>query len=98
MVKAVMFGQRLQALRLAAGLSQSQLAAATGLPIGSLKNYEQDRREPQWSVVIILAKALGVSTDEAFADIALQPRPPVPKGKAKAAARGKARKGKPPPA
>jgi transcriptional regulator with XRE-family HTH domain len=54
-------------LREKAGLTQQQLAEASGLPIGSLRNYEQGQREPYWQVVFRLAAALGV-TCEAFAD------------------------------
>jgi transcriptional regulator with XRE-family HTH domain len=37
------------------------------LPIGSIRNYEQGQREPYWSVVFRLARALGVSV-EVFAE------------------------------
>jgi len=61
------FGQRLQALRLEAGMTQQQLADLSGLPLGSLRNYEQEQREPLWEVVFHLARAMGIST-ERFAD------------------------------
>ena len=57
-------GQRLQRLRQAAGLSQSQLARAAGVPPGSLKNWEQGRRLPQLDAACRLARAVGVSLDE----------------------------------
>jgi transcriptional regulator with XRE-family HTH domain len=57
-------GERLQRLRQAAGLSQSQLARAAGVPAGSLKNWEQGRRLPQLDAAYRLAKAIGVSLDE----------------------------------
>ncbi len=60
------FGERLQELRQQAGLSQPELATASGLPVGSIRHYEQGRREPYWQVVFKLASALGVSS-EAFA-------------------------------
>jgi transcriptional regulator with XRE-family HTH domain len=59
------FADRLKELRVAAGLSQPQLAEASGLPVGSIRQYEQGRREPYWQVVFKLADALGVSS-EAF--------------------------------
>lgn len=61
------FADRLKELREQAGLSQPQLAAASGLPVGSIRQYEQGRRDPLWQVLFKLADALGVST-EAFRD------------------------------
>jgi transcriptional regulator with XRE-family HTH domain len=63
------FADKLRELRERAGLTQAQLAEASGLPLGSLRNYEQGQREPYWSVLFKLAKALGVSS-EAFAECA----------------------------
>jgi transcriptional regulator with XRE-family HTH domain len=84
------FGERLRELRQAAGLSQPQLADAAGVPVGSIRNYEQGQREPYWFVVFKLAKALGVSC-EAFAACVpvegVKPPPPAPR-------RGKGRKGR----
>jgi transcriptional regulator with XRE-family HTH domain len=61
------FAERLRELREKAGLTQQQLADASGLPVGSLRHYEQGRREPYWQVVFRLAAVLGVRCD-AFAD------------------------------
>src|SRR5262245_35674793 len=61
-------GQRLKRLREAAGLSQHQLAAAAGVQVASLQNWEQDRRSPNVRVVRRLANALGVSTDQLIGD------------------------------
>jgi transcriptional regulator with XRE-family HTH domain len=61
------FGERLRQLRDRAGMTQAGLAEASGLPLGSLRNYEQGQREPYWSVVFKLADALGVPV-EAFRD------------------------------
>ena len=61
------FADRLKELREQAGLSQPQLAAASGLPVGSIRQYEQGRRDPLWQVLFKLAEALGVSS-EAFRD------------------------------
>jgi transcriptional regulator with XRE-family HTH domain len=55
------FGQRLQRLRQAAGLSQSQLAQAAGVSFGTLRNWEYDRREPLLGAAVKLAMALGVT-------------------------------------
>lgn len=57
-------GQRVQRLRLAKGFSQSQLARAAGIPIGTLKNWEQDRRAPLLDTAAKIAKALSISLDE----------------------------------
>lgn len=78
------FGERLKQLRWQVGLSQPQLAAASGVPVGTLRDYEQGRRstEPGFRAVVQLAAALGVSC-EAFADcIDVKPK------------QGKSRKGK----
>jgi transcriptional regulator with XRE-family HTH domain len=61
------FANRLRELREKAGLTQMQLADASGLPLGSIRNYEQGQREPYWQVVFKLADALGVDCS-AFKD------------------------------
>jgi transcriptional regulator with XRE-family HTH domain len=57
-------GQRLQRLRKAVGLSQSQLAKAAGVPVGTLRNWEQDIRSPLLNTAGRVARALGVSLDD----------------------------------
>jgi len=61
------FGERLQQLREKAGLTQQQLADASGVNLWTIRGYEQGRREPNWKVAIRLAESLGVAV-EAFAD------------------------------
>ncbi len=56
-------GERLQRLRQQAGMSQSALATAAEVPIGSLRNWEQDRRMVALDAAGRLAVALGVSLD-----------------------------------
>jgi transcriptional regulator with XRE-family HTH domain len=56
-------GQRLQRLRAAAGLTQSQVAAAAGVALSSLQNWEIDRREPAFRAACRLARALGVTAE-----------------------------------
>jgi transcriptional regulator with XRE-family HTH domain len=80
------FADRLRDLREKAGLTQAQLAKDSGLPLGSIRNYEQGQREPYWQVVFKLAAALGVSC-EAFAEC-------VEDGEAETAPAKKKRKGK----
>jgi transcriptional regulator with XRE-family HTH domain len=82
------FGQRLQRLRQAAGISQSKLAEAADIPIGTLRNLEQDRRIPRLDTAAALAHALGVGLD-ALAGGIFQPGEPVPAPKRTT---GKARK------
>jgi transcriptional regulator with XRE-family HTH domain len=57
-------GQRLQRLRAGADLTQAQVAAAAGVPLSSLQNWEIDRREPGFRAACRLAKALGVAVEE----------------------------------
>jgi transcriptional regulator with XRE-family HTH domain len=57
-------GGRLQRLRLARGLSQSQLARKAGVPAGTLKNWEHGRRTMLFDAAVKLADALDVSLDE----------------------------------
>jgi len=59
----MLFKDRLRQLREAAGLTQEQLATKANLPLGSLRNHEQGQRQPSWSAVVKLSKALGVSAD-----------------------------------
>jgi transcriptional regulator with XRE-family HTH domain len=63
----VTFGEKLREIREKAEFRQEDLAESSGVPIGSLRGYEQGQREPSWSAVVKIAKALGV-TCEAFSD------------------------------
>ena len=65
-------GNRIQRLRLAANMSQSDLARVAEVPIGTLRNYEQDRRVPHLDIAARLAQALSVTLDE-LAGIASRP-------------------------
>jgi transcriptional regulator with XRE-family HTH domain len=56
-------GSKLQALREERGLTQVQLAERSGVPLGSLRNYEQGHRQPLLQQAAKLAKALRVSID-----------------------------------
>jgi transcriptional regulator with XRE-family HTH domain len=58
------FGPRLTALRKARGLTQIELAEATGTTQRSISYYENDDGVPPASIVVLLAKTLQVSTDE----------------------------------
>lgn len=59
----------LQARRLAAGLSQSQLARASGIPVRTLQQYEQRQKNinhARADYVAALARALGCSAIDLF--------------------------------
>jgi transcriptional regulator with XRE-family HTH domain len=61
------FAERLKELREAAGLSQRTLGEQSGIPSGTIRNYEQGIRQPNWIALLRIARALGV-TAETFAD------------------------------
>jgi transcriptional regulator with XRE-family HTH domain len=62
------FAERLKDLRRQAGLTQEALAKESGLPVGTIRGYEQGQREPYWHVVPKLAVALGTDCN-AFAEV-----------------------------
>jgi transcriptional regulator with XRE-family HTH domain len=64
MAEGETLGERLQRLRLAAGLTQEQLARRCGVPVSSLRNWEHDHRLPGLVPVYTLAKALGVMMEQ----------------------------------
>jgi transcriptional regulator with XRE-family HTH domain len=57
-------GVRFKRLREAAGMSQSELAKAAGVPVGSIQGWEQGRRTPLLDAAARVAQALNVSLDE----------------------------------
>lgn len=57
-------GNKIKDYREAAGLSQGQLAEKSGIPAGTIKNWEQGRRIPRDVYQIhAVAVALGVSIE-----------------------------------
>lgn len=54
------FGQKIRTAREARGSTQQALAEKSGVPIGTLREIEQGRREPLFGVVQRLASALEV--------------------------------------
>src|SRR4051812_5537617 len=62
------FGQKIRELREGAGLTQVGLAEASGVPIGTIRDYEQMKRAPLLPAVQKLAKALGASLGD-FEDV-----------------------------
>jgi transcriptional regulator with XRE-family HTH domain len=65
------FGRVLKRLREAAGLSQMDLAVKAGLNLFTVAKIEQGQREPAWTTVQALARALGVSCE-----VFVEPEPP----------------------
>jgi transcriptional regulator with XRE-family HTH domain len=61
------FANKLRELRDRAGLSETRLAEASGIPFGTLHNYCLGRRRLPFAAVVKLARVLGV-TCEAFAE------------------------------
>jgi transcriptional regulator with XRE-family HTH domain len=62
------FGKRLQQFREQAGLSQSELARAIGIPVKSVQNWEAERVQPRLEALPKLARGLGVSLDVLLSD------------------------------
>ena len=82
------FAARLRELRVAARLTQGQLAEKAGVKRGAIARWELGTREPSWSNVVALADALGVSCDEFRQEPGAAPEPQ----------RGRPRKAAPPEA
>lgn len=59
---------KLREARVAAGLSQGQLAEKIGVVPGTVSNWEVGTREPDLSMLRRLAEVLGVSVDALLED------------------------------
>lgn len=68
------FGQRLHRLRLEKGLTQEQVAEATGVSIPAVSKWENDISAPDISSLSSLANVLGVSLDELLGSVDTTPR------------------------
>jgi transcriptional regulator with XRE-family HTH domain len=77
-----MFFEKLKALRMAAGLSQPELAKRSGISVGTIRNMEQGLRQPSWETVQKLAAAMQIPFDS-FADDRLKKAVDAPKAKKK---------------
>lgn len=62
-------GQTIKTLRLAKGLTQSEIAALVGVSNGMVSIWENDINEPKASYIKALASALEVTTDELLGNI-----------------------------
>ncbi|HEY7310012.1 MAG TPA: helix-turn-helix transcriptional regulator [Gemmataceae bacterium] len=80
----VTFGDKLKELRTAAKLTQAGLASASGIPIGTIRDYEQGKRDPSLSTAQKLAHALGYRLD-VFDDVSPGVRGKVPSASNQAA-------------
>jgi transcriptional regulator with XRE-family HTH domain len=65
-------GKRLKELRERVSLSMYELARQSGVSGATLSRIEQGDRDPSWSTIVKLARALGVSVAEF--DVGDQPR------------------------
>lgn len=62
------FQDRLRKAREHAGMTQSELAEATGVSLNSLNRYEKGQRSPGDEIVRSIATATGVSLEWFYAD------------------------------
>jgi transcriptional regulator with XRE-family HTH domain len=76
--EGITFGERLVALREAAGYTQQELADEVGVSRRMIAYYEGQSEHPPTTLLPAIAKALGVSTD---ALLGLTPPPRIPKGR-----------------
>jgi DNA-binding XRE family transcriptional regulator len=67
-VDGVRLGHRLRALRIAAGLTQAELARRTGIHRPNIARVEAGRHTPSLETLARLAAAIGVSTTRVLAD------------------------------
>ncbi len=71
------FAGRLRELRLAAGLTQAELAAKAGLTREGITQLETGRRRPAWETVLVLSEAL----DAPCTAFTVAPADPEPRGR-----------------
>jgi transcriptional regulator with XRE-family HTH domain len=62
-------GEMIGRLRKGRGLDQAGLAKTTGLSVGSIRNWEQDRSEPGAQALLKLAVALEVPVEELIREL-----------------------------
>jgi transcriptional regulator with XRE-family HTH domain len=85
-----LLGDRLKELRDKAGLTQTDLAAKSGLSLGVIHDYEQGKREPTLRSAVKLAAALGVSVEVLAECVKGEPPERPRRGKAKTSKAGAA--------
>lgn len=79
------FGENLKKARLAAGLTQTELAKRTGVTERSIYNYEKNSRAPKIDVAERFAQVLGVPA-ESLLELEAAPQDSVAKALAQAQA------------
>jgi transcriptional regulator with XRE-family HTH domain len=57
------FARKLREIRQEKGLSREELSERSGLGRGTVRDYEQGRRQPSLQLAFKLAEALGVPVD-----------------------------------
>lgn len=62
------FGKRIKRLREDKQMTQLQLAEATGVPLGTLRNYEQGASMPKAPTIATIARVLGVTVESLFVE------------------------------
>lgn len=78
------YGTHLAKLRADAGLTQTQLAEATGLSQSNIAFWERTDKPPRGEVLPVLAKALGVNVSKLLDQPETrQPKEPAAQGRAK---------------
>jgi transcriptional regulator with XRE-family HTH domain len=63
------FGEKLQQLRVAAGLSRAQLASKCRISPSSVTRTELGQSEPRLSLIVMLCDGLGVSPDTLIGEL-----------------------------
>ncbi len=78
------YSERLKELRAKKGMTQNDLHEKSGIPLGTLRNHEQDIRSISSDDLFAYCRSLGVACSE-FEDCAQKKTPtvkkPKPKGK-----------------
>jgi transcriptional regulator with XRE-family HTH domain len=74
------FGRQLRMLRGEAGLSRAELARWAGVPVSTLRNWENGRGFPGVQALLRLTEALGVPVERLAegADDPTEDAPPLP--------------------
>jgi transcriptional regulator with XRE-family HTH domain len=75
------FAEKLKELRLGKGMTQAGLAECSGIPLGTIRDYEQGKRDPLLSNAQKLARALSISLDVFPAEVPVKPAPKKPRGR-----------------
>jgi transcriptional regulator with XRE-family HTH domain len=76
-----MFGDRLREVMTAKGLTQADVARLIGMSRAVVSSWLSGKYGPHWSTVVVLAEALGVSTEVFRFDVGLPDVVAVPVGR-----------------